>query len=163
PHRRGQRPRGRRRRGFNPHGPSHRHGGPGDGTGEPATGRGRRRGLHRHELSGISRADAEPGRHADMIIAIDGPAASGKGTLGRRLASHYGLRHLDTGLIYRAVAKALIDAGHALDDRAAAVAAARALDPARFDETVLKRHAVGEAASLVSAIPEVRTALVALQ
>ena len=98
-----------------------------------------------------------------MIIAIDGPAASGKGTLGKRLASHYGLRHLDTGLIYRAVAKALIDAGHALDDRAAAVAAARALDPARFDETVLKRHAVGEAASLVSAIPEVRTALVALQ
>jgi len=98
-----------------------------------------------------------------MIIAIDGPAASGKGTLGKRLASHYGLRHLDTGLIYRAVAKALIDAGHALDDRAAAVAAARALDPARFDETVLKSHAVGEAASLVSALPEVRTALVALQ
>jgi len=52
-----------------------------------------------------------------MIIAIDGPAASGKGTLGKRLAEHYGLRHLDTGLIYRAVAKALLDAGHALDDR----------------------------------------------
>ena len=51
-----------------------------------------------------------------MIIAIDGPAASGKGTLGKRLAAHYGLRHLDTGLIYRAVAKALIDAGHPLDD-----------------------------------------------
>ena len=52
-----------------------------------------------------------------MIIAIDGPAASGKGTLGKRLAAHYGLRHLDTGLIYRAVAKALLDAGHPLDDR----------------------------------------------
>ena len=54
---------------------------------------------------------------ARMIIAIDGPAASGKGTLGKRLAAHFGLRHLDTGLIYRAVAKALLDAGHPLDDR----------------------------------------------
>jgi len=98
-----------------------------------------------------------------MIIAIDGPAASGKGTLGKRLAAHYGLRHLDTGLIYRAVAKALIDAGHALDDRDRAVAAARTLDPERFDEAALKGHAVGEAASIVSAVAEVRTALIALQ
>jgi CMP/dCMP kinase len=98
-----------------------------------------------------------------MIIAIDGPAASGKGTLGKRLAAHYGLRHLDTGLLYRAVAQALLDAGRALDDTAGAVAAARALDPARFDELALKRHAVGEAASLVSAIPQVRTALLAFQ
>jgi cytidylate kinase len=98
-----------------------------------------------------------------MIIAIDGPAASGKGTLGKRLAAHYGLRHLDTGLIYRAVAKALLDAGHTLDDRARAVAAAQALDPERFDEAALKAHAIGEAASLVSAIPEVRAALLALQ
>ena len=51
-----------------------------------------------------------------MIIAIDGPAASGKGTLGKRLAAHFGLRHLDTGLLYRAVAKAQLDAGQALDD-----------------------------------------------
>ena len=51
------------------------------------------------------------GADLDMIVAIDGPAASGKGTLGKRLAAHYGLRHLDTGLIYRAVAKALIDDG----------------------------------------------------
>jgi CMP/dCMP kinase len=98
-----------------------------------------------------------------MIIAIDGPAASGKGTLGKRLAQRYGLRHLDTGLIYRAVAKALLDAGAALDDPARALAAARALDPARFDEGALKAYAVGEAASVVSAIPEVRTALVAFQ
>jgi cytidylate kinase len=98
-----------------------------------------------------------------MIIAIDGPAASGKGTLGQRLATHYGLRHLDTGLIYRAVAKALLDAGHRLDDAQCAAAAARALDPARFDEAVLKRPAIGEAASLVSAIPEVRSALLAFQ
>ena len=98
-----------------------------------------------------------------MIIAIDGPAASGKGTLGKRLAAHYGLRHLDTGLIYRAVAKTLLDAGAALDDRPRAVAAARSLDPTRFDEKTLKAHAVGEAASLISAIPEVRSALLAFQ
>ena len=98
-----------------------------------------------------------------MIIAIDGPAASGKGTLGKRLAAHYGLRHLDTGLLYRAVAKALLDKGTPLDDRAAAVAAAWALDVSAFDEKVLKSHAVGEAASLVSAIPEVRDALLDFQ
>jgi cytidylate kinase len=98
-----------------------------------------------------------------MIIAIDGPAASGKGTLGKRLAAHFGLRHLDTGLIYRAVAKALLDAGHRLDDTTQAVAAARALDPSAFDEKVLKGHSIGEAASIVSAIPEVRAALVAFQ
>jgi CMP/dCMP kinase len=98
-----------------------------------------------------------------MIIAIDGPAASGKGTLAKRLSAHYGLRHLDTGLIYRAVAKALLDAGQRSDDAAAAVAAAKALDPARFDEIALKSPVVGEAASIVSAIPELRTALVAFQ
>jgi cytidylate kinase len=98
-----------------------------------------------------------------MIIAIDGPAASGKGTLGKRLAAHFGLRHLDTGLIYRAVAKALIDAGRPLDDMAHAVAAAKALNPAAFDEKILKGHAMGEAASIVSAIPEVRAALLAFQ
>jgi cytidylate kinase len=98
-----------------------------------------------------------------MIIAIDGPAASGKGTLGKRLAAHYGLRHLDTGLIYRAVAKAMLDAGRPLDDVAHAAAAARSLDPAGFDETVLKGHSTGEAASIVSAIPEVRAALLAFQ
>ncbi len=98
-----------------------------------------------------------------MIIAIDGPAASGKGTLGKRLAAHYGLRHLDTGLIYRAVAKSLLDAGSRPDDVGAAVAAAQALDPAGFDEAALKTPAVGEAASLVSAIATVRTALLAFQ
>ena len=98
-----------------------------------------------------------------MIIAIDGPAASGKGTLGRRLAAHYGLRHLDTGLLYRAVAQAVIAAGHRPDDHARAIAAATSLDPARFDEAALKSQAVGEAASLVSAIPGVRAALSAFQ
>jgi cytidylate kinase len=94
-----------------------------------------------------------------MIIAIDGPAASGKGTLARKLAAHYGLRHLDTGLLYRAVAKALLDAGFSPADEARAVAAAKAIDPARFDENALKRYDVGEAASVVSAIPGVRAAL----
>jgi len=98
-----------------------------------------------------------------MIIAIDGPAASGKGTLGKKLAAHYGLRHLDTGLIYRAVASSVLSAGKRPDDVAAAAAAAKALDPGGFDEVVLKSHAVGEAASLVSAIPEVRAALLAFQ
>ncbi len=98
-----------------------------------------------------------------MIIAIDGPAASGKGTLGKRLAAHYGLRHLDTGLLYRAVAKAMVDSGYRLDDAAHAVAAARALDPGRFDEQALKSHAIGEAASLVSSISDVRAALLAFQ
>jgi cytidylate kinase len=98
-----------------------------------------------------------------MIIAIDGPAASGKGTLGKRLAAKYGFRHLDTGLLYRAVAKALLDAGGALNDAVRATAAARALDPETFDEAALKSHAVGEAASVVSAIPAVREALLAYQ
>src|SRR6516162_1797194 len=98
-----------------------------------------------------------------MIIAIDGPAASGKGTLGKRLAAWYGLRHLDTGLLYRAVAQAVLAAGHQLDDAAHAVAAAQSLDPTRFDEAALKSHAAGEAASVVSAIPEVRVALLRLQ
>jgi cytidylate kinase len=98
-----------------------------------------------------------------MIIAVDGPAASGKGTLGKKLAAHYGLRHLDTGLIYRAVGKALLDASCRTDDAAAAVAAAKALDPASFNEAVLKAPAVGEAASVVSTIPEVRAALIAFQ
>ena len=98
-----------------------------------------------------------------MIIAIDGPAASGKGTLGKRLAAHYGLHYLDTGLLYRAVARAVLDAGHKPYDRARAAAVARALDPSRFDEAALKRPEVGEAASVVSAFAEVRAAILDYQ
>lgn len=98
-----------------------------------------------------------------MIIAIDGPAASGKGTIARRLAAHYQLPHLDTGLLYRAVAKAVLDSGHRLDDVRAAEAAAKSLDSHGFDENALKVHGVGEAASVVSSIPEVRAALLAFQ
>jgi cytidylate kinase len=98
-----------------------------------------------------------------MIIAIDGPAASGKGTLAKQLAAHYGLRHLDTGLIYRAVAKAMLDRSHRLDDVEQAVSVAQALDPATFDAVELKRHVLGEAASIVSSIPQLRAALLAFQ
>src|SRR5258708_12354674 len=98
-----------------------------------------------------------------MIIAIDGPAASGKGTLGKRLAKHYGYRHLDTGVIYRAVAKALLDAGADLADEMIAVSAALALDPEKFGNPALKTQIVGEAASVVSAIPRVREVLVNFQ
>jgi len=98
-----------------------------------------------------------------MIIAIDGPAGSGKGTLGKSLAAHYGLRHLDTGLLYRAVAKSLLDAGQKPDDREAAVAAAQGLNLSHLDETALKAPAVGDAASIVSVFPDVRTVLVAVQ
>jgi len=98
-----------------------------------------------------------------VIIAIDGPAASGKGTLGSRLAQHYGLRHLDTGLLYRAVAKAVLDAGKPPQDKDAAIAAARALDHAHLDRHALQADAVGTAASIVSAFPEVRAVLVDYQ
>jgi len=98
-----------------------------------------------------------------MIIAIDGPAASGKGTLGKRLAAHYHFRHLDTGVIYRAVAKAVLDAGADLNDEAAALAAAMELDPEKFGDPVLKTQKVGEAASVVSAYPRVREVLVSFQ
>lgn len=98
-----------------------------------------------------------------FIIAVDGPAASGKGTLSRRLATQYGLRHLDTGLSYRAVAHALLEAGHPLDDEAHAVEAAAHVDFAGFDQATLSAHGVGEAASRVSVYPAVRRILVEKQ
>ncbi len=98
-----------------------------------------------------------------MIIAIDGPAASGKGTLARRLAAHYGLPHLDTGLLYRASARILLDEGSKLDDEAAAVRAARGLALRDFEEDRLRGREMGEAASIVAALPRVREALVEMQ
>ncbi len=97
-----------------------------------------------------------------MIIAIDGPAASGKGTIAKRLAAHYGFWHLDSGLLYRGVGFAVLSAGR-LGDEAAAVAAAISYDPARFPEDDLKSDEVAKAASIVAAIPAVREALIALQ
>jgi cytidylate kinase len=98
-----------------------------------------------------------------MIIAVDGPAASGKGTLARRLAKHFGLAHLDTGSLYRAVAVAVLKAGKDPADEEAAVAAARALDLKNFKEEELRGAAAGEAASVVAAMPAVRAAVLALQ
>ncbi|KMO38990.1 (d)CMP kinase [Methylobacterium aquaticum] len=94
-----------------------------------------------------------------MIIAIDGPAASGKGTLARRLAAHYRLPHLDTGLLYRAVALTLLDADRDLADATAAADAARGLDVAFLGDPRLRDSAMGEAASIVSAQAAVRAAL----
>jgi CMP/dCMP kinase len=98
-----------------------------------------------------------------MIIAIDGPAASGKGTLARRLAAHFSLPHLDTGLLYRATARALLDHGQDLSDRAAAISAARSLALTDFDEAQLRGRDMAEAASVVAAIAEVRAALIDIQ
>jgi cytidylate kinase len=98
-----------------------------------------------------------------MIIAIDGPAASGKGTLARRLAAHYALPHLDTGLLYRATAAQLIDHGRSLGDMDAAVAAARGLALMDFNEARLRGREMGEAASIVAAMAPVRAALIEAQ
>jgi len=98
-----------------------------------------------------------------MIIAIDGPAAAGKGTLSRRIAETYGYHHLDTGLTYRATAKALLDAGLPLDDEAVAERMALAVELAGLDRDVLSAHAIGEAASKIAVMPSVRRALVEAQ
>ncbi len=98
-----------------------------------------------------------------MLIAIDGPAASGKGTLARRLARHFNVPHLDTGLLYRATAAGLIDKGCRLDDVEKAVGVARGLALVDFDEARLRGREMGEAASVVAAIPAVREALIDAQ
>jgi cytidylate kinase len=98
-----------------------------------------------------------------MIIAIDGPAASGKGTLAKRLAAHFGLPHLDTGLLYRAVARSLIDRAVPLSDIEEATRAALSLDPGSLDDPRLRGAAMGEAASVVSAFQPVRDALLDVQ
>ena len=98
-----------------------------------------------------------------ILIAIDGPAASGKGTLARRLAEHFGLRHLDTGLTYRAVADALLANGADLEDENVAIAAAEQLDLAALDGRRLASHEIGEAASRVAIMPRLRCVLVAKQ
>jgi cytidylate kinase len=98
-----------------------------------------------------------------MIIAIDGPAASGKGTLAKRIAVHFRLAHLDTGLLYRAAARDVCKSGGALDDPAAAAAAAANLDPASLTDPGLRDPGLGEAASVVARIPQVRAAMLAYQ
>jgi CMP/dCMP kinase len=98
-----------------------------------------------------------------MIIAIDGTAAAGKSTLARRISARYSLPLLDTGSLYRAVARDVTAAGYALTDAVAAASAARQLDPATLADPRLRIKGSGEAASVVAAIPEVRAALLAFQ
>ncbi|KXG85344.1 (d)CMP kinase [Agrobacterium bohemicum] len=98
-----------------------------------------------------------------FTIAIDGPAAAGKGTLSRQIAEVYGFHHLDTGLTYRATAKALLDAGLPLDDEAIAAEIALGLDLSGLNREVLAKHEIGEAASRVAVMPAVRRALVEAQ
>ncbi len=98
-----------------------------------------------------------------MIIAIDGPAASGKGTLSRQLADHFNLPHLDTGLTFRAVGHALLSADLPLDDEALASEMAQKVDLGKLDRNVLSAHHIGEAASKVAVMPSVRKALLEAQ
>jgi cytidylate kinase len=98
-----------------------------------------------------------------MIIAIDGPAAAGKGTLARRLAAHFDYAFLDTGRLYRAVGYLVLDAGGDPANEADAVAAARALDPAALEDVDLHTETVADAASKVAAIPAVRQVLLDFQ
>jgi cytidylate kinase len=98
-----------------------------------------------------------------MIIAIDGPAASGKGTLAKRIAQLWGLPCLDTGLLYRAVARDVTARGFELNDAWAALALARSLDPETLEDPRLRSPGVGEAASIVASMPQVRTALLDYQ
>ncbi len=100
---------------------------------------------------------------APVIIAVDGPAAAGKGTLARRLAAHLGLPYLDTGLLYRAVGRKVLDAGADPADATAATAAARALVPPDLERDDLRGPAADAAASKVAAIAAVRSALLDFQ
>ncbi len=93
------------------------------------------------------------------VIAVDGPAASGKGTLARKLAAHFGYDYLDTGKLYRAVGMAVLNAGKDPSDADCAVAAAKSIDPARLDDPALAGDAAAAAASKVAAIGPVRAAL----
>tara|TARA_R110002110_G_scaffold115759_2_gene286926 strand:- start:1609 stop:2250 length:642 start_codon:yes stop_codon:yes gene_type:complete len=100
-----------------------------------------------------------------VVIAVDGPAASGKGTLARRLAAELGYAYLDTGLLYRAIGLALIRAGLSPGDRKAATHAAAVFDAASadFSDPALRDEETGKAAGIVAAIPAVRAALVDVQ
>lgn len=97
------------------------------------------------------------------VIAIDGPAASGKGTLAKKLAAHFGFAHLDSGALYRAVALTLLDAGADLGDESTAINAAQNLDFGITARPEIRLDATGTAASRISAIPEVRAALLQFQ
>ena len=97
------------------------------------------------------------------VIAIDGTFSSGKGTLGKKLSAHYGLPYLDTGKLYRATAKTVLDAGGDVENASDGAQAARAVNLDTLDDPILKSGPIGAAASKVSVHPEVRAALLAVQ
>jgi len=107
----------------------------------------------------MARASGKPA----VVIAIDGPSAAGKGTLARNLARHLGFALLDTGLLYRAVARRLIDIGADPGNASRAAAEAAKVGVGELADAALRSEAVGEGASRVATIPEVRSALLALQ
>jgi len=113
------------------------------------------------------RAMARPGEirvgPGAMIIAIDGPAASGKGTLAQRIAGHFGYVWLDTGLLYRAVARDALAASADLEDAAACTRVAAAVDAGTLGDPALRTTQIGEAASVVAKHPGVRGALLDFQ
>jgi cytidylate kinase len=98
-----------------------------------------------------------------LVIAVDGPAASGKGTLAQHLAQHFSLPHLDTGSLYRATAMRVIRSGNEPADTAAATQAAQSLQPADLIDPAIRSEHIGQAASIVSAMPQVRAALLEYQ
>src|SRR5271170_847119 len=98
-----------------------------------------------------------------IVIAVDGTAASGKGTLAKRLAAHFGFAHLDSGSLYRLTALGVLEAGGDPANEAAALAAAGAIDPARASDARIRTAEIGHNASLVSVFPGVRTALLQYQ
>ena len=99
----------------------------------------------------------------NLVIAIDGPAAAGKGTLARRLADHYGLAYLDSGSLYRGTALTLLRSGQSSPDEATAVAAAKSLRPELLGDPELRAEATGALASKIAAMPAVRAALLTWQ
>jgi len=98
-----------------------------------------------------------------IVIAVDGTAASGKGTLAKKLAAHFGFHHLDSGSLYRLTALGVIDAGGDPNNEADAVKAARAIDPSKAGDVRIRSAEIGKAASLVSVFPPVRAALLDYQ
>ena len=98
-----------------------------------------------------------------MIIAVDGPLASGKGTIARALSAHFKLPYLDTGTLYRATGVAVLDAGISTDDAEACAGIARSLDISAIDENRIRTAEAGAMASRVASIPQVRQALFELQ
>ncbi|MCM2342945.1 MAG: (d)CMP kinase [Alphaproteobacteria bacterium] len=97
------------------------------------------------------------------VIAIDGTAASGKGTMARRLAAHLGYAYLDTGLLYRRVALTLCEQNLPFEDAAAALTVAQTIDPASLNDPALRGPEAGRGSSIVAAMPPVRAALFEFQ